>query len=271
MKYYKKRKQVKQRILETLDPTELTIPREQYRSLNKYVKRWVRRDKINYFDSLSKMAQNAADRHNLKDLLHISRKLMSNSFRKHVPVKDIEGKTLTSVEEQLGRWQEHFMEILHLRREGIIHEYNIDVPALNINVKPPSKPKINLAIRQMKNGNAGGSDGIVSEILKVDITLSTEILFPLFQDVCKQEKFPLDWKEGIIVKVPKKGDLGNCNNWRGINLLNVISKVFYRVILNRIATIIDLKLRPEQAGFRPNRSCVDQINSLRIIIEQAVE
>jgi hypothetical protein len=101
--------------------------------------------------------------------------------------------------------------------------------------------------------------------------LSTEILFPLFQDVWEQEKFPLDWKEGIIVKVSKKGDWGNCNNWRGIKLLNAISKVFYRIILNRIATIIDLKLRPEQAGFRPNRSCADQINPLRIIIEKAVE
>jgi hypothetical protein len=44
----------------------------------------------------------------------------------------------------------------------------------------------------MKNGKAGGSDGIVSEILKADITLSTGILFPLFQDVWEQEKFPLD-------------------------------------------------------------------------------
>jgi hypothetical protein len=163
------------------------------------------------------------------------------------------------------------MEILHLRREGIIHEYNIDVPALNINVKPPSKHEINLAIRQIKNGKAGGSDGIVYEILKVDITLSTEILFPLFQDVCEQEKIPLDWKEGIIVEVPKISDLGNCNNWRCINFLNVISEVFYRIILSRIATITDLKLRPEQAGFRPNHSYVDQINSVRIIIEQAVE
>jgi hypothetical protein len=109
-----KRKQVKQRILETLDPTEQTILWEQYRSLNKYVKREVRRDKRNYFDSLSKMAKNAADHHNLKDLFHISRKLMSSSFGKHVPVKDKEGKTLTSVEEQLGRWREHFMEILNL-------------------------------------------------------------------------------------------------------------------------------------------------------------
>jgi hypothetical protein len=117
---------------------------------------------------------------------------MTTSFGKHVPIKDKKGKTLTSVEEQLRRRREHFMEILNLRRHGIIHEHNIDVPTLNINVKPPSKPEINLAIRQMKNGKTGGSDGIVSEILKADITLTTGILFPLFQDVWEQEKFPLD-------------------------------------------------------------------------------
>jgi hypothetical protein len=109
-----KRKQVKQRIQETLDPPEQTVLREQYRSLNKDVESEVGRDKRNYVHSLPKMAQNAADRHNLKDLFHTSRKLMSNSFGKHVPVKDIEGKTLTSVEEQLGRWRENFMEILNL-------------------------------------------------------------------------------------------------------------------------------------------------------------
>jgi hypothetical protein len=36
--------------------------------------------------------------------------------------------------------------------------------------------------------------------------------------------FPKDWKEGIILKIPKKGDYRNCNNWQGITLLVVISK-----------------------------------------------
>ena len=30
-------------------------------------------------------------------------------------------------------------------------------------------------------------------------------------------------------------------------------------------------LRKEQAGFRQNRSCIDQINTLRVIIEQSIE
>ena len=49
------------------------------------------------------------------------------------------------------------------------------------------------------------------------------------------------------------------------------SKVFNRVILNRIKDAVDNTLRDEQAGFRKNRSCTDQIAALRIIIEQSRE
>jgi hypothetical protein len=34
---------------------------------------------------------------------------------------------------------------------------------------------------------------------------------------------------------------------------------------------LEKKIRMEQAGFRPNRSCVDQINTLRVIIGQSLE
>jgi hypothetical protein len=72
------------------------------------------------------------------------------------------------------------------------------------------------------------------------------------------------------VKIPKKGDYRNCKNWRGITLLVVTSKVFTRIILDRISGILETGIRKEQAGFRPNRSCADQINTLRIIIEQSL-
>ena len=75
----------------------------------------------------------------------------------------------------------------------------------------------------------------------------------------------------LITKLPKKGDLGNCNNYRGITLLSVPGKVLYRVILERIKEAVDHQLRDQQAGFRKNRSCVDQIATLRIIIEQSLE
>ena len=54
-------------------------------------------------------------------------------------------------------------------------------------------------------------------------------------------------------------------------MLNMASKVFCRVILERIKTALDEKLREEQAGFRVGRSCTDQIATLRITVEHIIE
>ena len=82
---------------------------------------------------------------------------------------------------------------------------------------------------------------------------------------------PAQWKEGIVIKLPKKGDLRDCNNYRGIMLLSVQGKVLSRIILERVRGAGDPKLRDQHAGFHRNRSCVDQIGSLRIIVEQSNE
>ena len=84
-------------------------------------------------------------------------------------------------------------------------------------------------------------------------------------------EIPEDWSLGYIIKLPKKGDLSNCQNWRRIQLLSLPSKVLARIILERIKTAIDANLCDEQAGFRFGRSYTDQIVTLRIIIEQSIE
>jgi len=71
--------------------------------------------------------------------------------------------------------------------------------------------------------------------------------------------------------LPKKGDLKDCKNWRGIALLSVPSKVFNRLPLERMKTFVDARLPDEQAGFRIDRSCMNHIATLSIIIEQSIE
>jgi hypothetical protein len=53
--------------------------------------------------------------------------------------------------------------------------------------------------------------------------------------------------------------------------LSIPSKILCSVILQRIKTEVDKTLRDEQAGFRQERSCVDQNATLRIIVEQTIE
>jgi hypothetical protein len=86
-------------------------------------------------------------------------------------------------------------------------------PELQISIRAPSKREIIEAIKAMKKGKSTGINNIPAEILQVDPHLSAEMLYPLFLDIWKEERVPKDWKEGIIVKIPKKGDYRNCNNW----------------------------------------------------------
>ena len=53
------------------------------------------------------------------------------------------------------------------------------------------------------------------------------------------EDIPQSWKKGLIVKLPQNGDLGDCNNLRGITLLSTTSEVFTRIIFTRIIEAID--------------------------------
>ena len=96
-------------------------------------------------------------------------------------------------------------------------------------------------------------------------------LHKLLNLIWTTEEIPTDWKKGLLVKLPKSGDLSQCGKWRGITLLSIPSKVLTRVILERMKDAIDKELRDEQAGFRKERSCTDQIATLRVIVEQTIE
>ena len=98
-----------------------------------------------------------------------------------------------------------------------------------------------------------------------------ESLHQLLNLVWTEEEIPNDWKKGLLVKLPKSGDLSKCDKWRGITLLSIPSKVLTRVLLDRMKDAIDQELKDEQAGFRKERSCTDQIATLRVIVEQSIE
>ena len=78
---------------------------------------------------------------------------------------------------------------------------------------------------------------------------------------------PQDWNIGHLIKLPTKGNLKECKNYRGITLLSVVN----RILLTRLLKAVDEKLTEQQAGFGKDRSCTDQIAALRIIIEQSLE
>ncbi|KAL9950689.1 hypothetical protein ACROYT_G043228 [Oculina patagonica] len=89
--------------------------------------------------------------------------------------------------------------------------------------------------------------------------------------IWKVQCVPEDWKKSLIVKVPKKGDLTQCDNYRGISLLSIPSKIFCRILIDRVKSGVDEMIRQEQAGFRSGKGTSEQIFALRSILEQCQE
>nr|KAG5714565.1 hypothetical protein BaRGS_007011 [Batillaria attramentaria] len=129
---------------------------EEYTAADREVKRSTRKDKRDYIDNLASQAEEAARQGNLKDLYQVTKKLAGKFQQTDKPVKDKNGHPLTTTEEQLKRWAEHFRELLNRP----IPETPPDIPPaeteLPINCDKPSKAEIRKAIMTLRNGKAAG-------------------------------------------------------------------------------------------------------------------
>ncbi|CAJ1087270.1 Craniofacial development protein 2 [Xyrichtys novacula] len=139
------------------------------------------------------------------------------------------------------------------------------VTTWDINDEPFTLDEFRKVKASLKLGKAAGPDNIPPEVFKCcDFD---EICLQFCNDALMKNDKPDLWTFMNIIPVPKTGDLSNTNNYRGISLICIVAKVYNRMILNRIRSVIDMKLRINQNGFRPGRSTVAQILTLRRIIE----
>ena len=137
----------------------------------------------------------------------------------------------------------------------------------------PDEEDVQLALSQVKNGKAAGSSGILPEMLKVGQESREFIcmILTLVRAVWREKCVPQDWRDAILVPVPKKGNLHCCDNWRGIALLDVVGKLVGRVIQNRLQKLAECVLPESQCGFRRGRGCTDMIFVVRQLAEKAIE
>ena len=123
--------------------------------------------------------------------------------------------------------------------------------------------------KNMKPNKAAGPDEIIPEFIKNGGLTLKKKLFQLRVKIWKQEKTPYEWSECILCPIYKKGDRKQCNNYRGISLLNITYKIFAICLYNQLSKIIKTVIGNYQMGFRPNRSAADNIHLF--IVKQIYE
>ena len=265
------RRTMKQKMNSTRSERIKNQLRTQYSTLNKDVKKMAKADKKAYVEGLAEEAEQAAGRQDLKTLYSITKTLNGKYTHSNVPVRDKEGKVLSKESEQVPRWKEHFESLLNRPDPMTVPDIQAAREVLDINTDPPTLIEVKAAIKAMKSGKAGGLDGVTADMLKAEDVMTPILLRSILERIWNSEETPESWTTGLIVKLPKKGDLSDCNNWRGITLLSITSKILSRIVHRRISETLDIHLRQEQAGFRPGRSCSEHIFTLRQILEQSHE
>ena len=79
------------------------------------------------------------------------------------------------------------------------------------------------------------------------------------------------WTQSLVITLPKKDNLQQCQNYGTIGLISHPSKVMPKIILNRLKPQAEKIIAEEQAGFRAGRSTTEQIFNLRILCQKYLQ
>lgn len=121
-----------------------------------------------------------------------------------------------------------------------------------------------VAVWGLKRGKVANMDEIPLEKGSQDLM---NTLINLVNECWSNAAVPEDWRRGTIIRLQKKVNLSDYNNWQGITLLSVQGKVLCTILLNGLWRSTDERLQEEQAGFRRGRSCNRSLFYRLIIVE----
>ena len=127
---------------------------------------------------------------------------------------------------------------------------------------------VSTCILNMKSGKAPGLDGLTVEHFVNCHPVVNSILCKLFNLMLKCKYVPVGFCYSYTVPLPKLDCHSNAlaaNDFRGISINCVISKVFENCILKRFAKFFETK--DNQFGFKKSLGCSHAIYSVRSIIE----
>ena len=108
-------------------------------------------------------------------------------------------------------------------------------------------------LRHYPKNKAPGSDGIPTRIYVELADIIAKLLSVIFNQSCHEGVFPDQWKNGVVVPIPKANP-PELDKLRFITLLPVPSKIFETLVLNSLRSKFESAYGPEQHGFRRNGS-----------------
>ncbi|XP_068989265.1 uncharacterized protein [Neodiprion pinetum] len=131
------------------------------------------------------------------------------------------------VNKEIGdqEWREYFMGLLG-GVESKVTEGGATVNRKGDGEGELQREEIKKVIGKLRDGNAPGGDGIVSEVWRYGGEEMKQWIWKTCNRVWVGEGWPKDWREGLIAPIVKKGKGKREEEYRGVTLMPTLYKVF---------------------------------------------
>ena len=164
-------------------------------------------------------------------------------------------------------FDENVEETLNLHTEMCNLCQNDSPDVLNVTI---TNTEICDVIKDLPNGKSPGIDGFIYEMYKNGLPFLLNTICHLFNTILNTGTFPELWTKALISPIHKKGSYNDVNNFRGISLLCTLSKIFTKVLNNRLVLWAEScnKIDEGQCAYRKGRSTFDHIFTIHSLIQK---
>ena len=109
----------------------------------------------------------------------------------------------------------------------------------------------------MKKEKSAGVDNIPAKLVQARGEDVITALTTSCNKIWQTGEWPTPWTHSLVITLPKKGNLQQCQNYRTISHISHPSKVMLKIILNRLKPQAEMIIAEEQAGFRAGRNTIE--------------
>ncbi len=130
--------------------------------------------------------------------------------------------------------------------------------------------EVSKILQYLKNGKVAGPDKMENATLKILTKALALFLTALFNQFLKEGFTPKQWHVSEIIRLHKKGNRSELNNYRPVSLTSNIGKVSLKLPNSRMYPV-NFHQPIEQARFGQGFSTIDHIFTLNQLLKKARE
>lgn len=238
---------------------------DKYRQIHRTIRGKIKEAKEKWLEERCKEIEELEGKYDYHNMYKQIRDMVTQRNKTPQYIVD-NGKIVASTSELLKVWKSYIESLFYDERpETCIN------PGEEMSGPPITKEEIEKAILSMKNNKAPGPDDIHAEIIKLMKETDSQlmnILTPLFNNIYDSGKFPHEWTNSVFVTIPKNPRARTCDQYRLISLINTVTKIFTKVIHNRIYAKCESRMTETQFGFRGGFGTREAVFSLQVLIQR---